>query len=219
MNGFPALPELYVTPSAAQGLRDEAARRLQWVLSPEQMRDLALLMDGAMFPLRGYLAQADHAAVAAGGRLASGAFWPSPLALEVSADFAAPLEPGEDIALCAPDGAVLAILSVTDRWGGDPLLLGGRVKGLAPPPGRAADLTPNALRARFRAAGCTRVVAELGTAVTLRPDAGAAVVLPLAGAAAWQAVAARNHGATHLDTGGDAALRAVAAEVGLEPLG
>lgn len=219
MTPFAPLPELYLTPAAAQGLRDEAARRLKWTLAPEQMRDLSLLMDGAMFPLRGYLAEADHAAVVAGGRLASGALWPLALALEVPAGFAPDLEPGEDIALCAPGGPVLAMMSVTDRWGAGPVRLGGRVKGLSPMPGREAGLTPNALRARFRAAGCARVVAEPGTALTLRPDAGAPIRLPLAGAPLWQAILARNHGATHLDTGGDAGLRALAAEIGLEPLG
>ncbi len=219
MSLFAPLPELYVTEAAAQGLRDEAARRLRWALTPAQMRDLGLLMDGAMLPLRGYLGAADHAAVVAGGRLTSGAVWPLPLALEVSASFARDLEPGEDIALCGPDGAVLAMMSVTDRWGEDPVLLGGRVKGLAPVPGRDPALSPNALRARFRAAGATRVVAELGAGVVLHPDTGAPVHLPLAGAAVWQAIAARNHGATHLQTGDDAGLRALAAEVGLEPAG
>lgn len=216
MSAFAPLPELYVTEAAAEGLRNEATRRLQWRLTPGQMRDLGLLMDGAMLPLRGYLGEADHAAVLAGGRLASGAFWPLALALEVSDGFAHDLETGEDIALCGPDGAVLAMMSVTDRWGAGPVRLGGRVKGLAPVPGRDGALTPNALRARFRDLGAGRVVAELGEGVTLRPDAGEAVVLPIAGAAAWQAIAARNHGATHLATGGDAALRALAAEVGLE---
>lgn len=216
MTRFAPLPELYVSQAAAQGLRDEAGRRLQWRLTPEQLGDLGLLMDGAMLPLRGYLSQADFAAVAASGRLASGAVWPLALALAVEDGFARDLEPGEDLALCGPDGAVLAMLSVTDRWGAGPVRLGGRVKGLAPVPGRAAALTPNALRARFRDAGASRVVAALGTGVTLRPDLGEAVELAISGAALWQAIAARNHGATHLRAP-DEALRAIAAEAGLEP--
>lgn len=203
MTGFAPLPQLYVSAEAAQGLRAEAARRLRWVMAPAQMRDLALLMEGALLPLRGYPGPD------AGGPM-----------LEVPAGFAGDLEPGEDIALCAPGGEVLAMLSVTDRWGGDPVRLGGRVKGLAPVPGQDAELTPNALRARFRAAGCSRVVAELGAeAVTLRPDRGAEVALAVAGPPAVRAAFARNHGATHLALAGDAGLDAVAAEVGLEPLG
>lgn len=216
MSAFAPLPQLYVTDAAAEGLRNEAARRLQYRLDPAQLRDLGLLMDGAMLPLRGYLSQADHDAVLAGGRLASGARWPLPLVLEVPDSFIRDLEPGEDLALCGPDGAALAMLSVTDRWGSGPVRLGGRVKGLAPVPGRDAALTPNALRARWREAGATRVVAELGAGVTLHPDAGPVVALPIPGAPLWQAIAARNHGATHLRAP-DAALRAIAVEAGLEP--
>jgi sulfate adenylyltransferase len=219
MNRFAPLPELYVTEAAAQGLREDAARRLCWQLDAAQLRDLGLLMDGAMLPLRGYLSQTDAASVRDRGRLGSGAFWPLPLVLEVLDDFARDLETGEDIALAAPDGRVLAMMSVTDRWGGGPVRLGGRVKGLLPVPGRDAARTPNALRARFRASGAVRVLAEPGPGLTLRPDQGEAVVLALAGDPAWQVIVARNHGATHLVTAGDAALGRVAAELGLEPVG
>ena len=190
MTGFAPLPRLYVSA--------EAARRLGWVLTPAQMRDLDLLMEGALLPLRGYDAA-------------------GPL-LEVAADFARDLEPGEDIALRAPGGAVLAMLSVTDRWGEGPVRLAGRVKGLVPVPGQDGAQAPNALRARFRDAGCTRVVAELGAGITLRPDNGPAVVLDLPGPVALQARLARNHGATHLALAGDPALAALAAEAGLAPL-
>ena len=218
MSAFAPLPQLYVTDAAAEGLRAEAARRLRYRLDPAQLCDLGLLMDGAMLPLRGYLSQGDHAAVLADGRLASGARWPLPLVLELPDVCARDLEPGEDLALCDPDGGVLAMLSVTDRWGAGPVRLGGRVKGLAPVPGRDPALTPNALRTRFRDAGATRVVAELGAGVVLHPDAGGAVALPISGDPLWQAIAARNHGATHLRAP-DAGLRAIAAEAGLDPLG
>ncbi|MFC3569542.1 transcription antiterminator BlgG [Paracoccus simplex] len=225
MTAFAALPELYVSPAAGQGLRADAARLAAWDLTAEQTAELALMMDGGLFPLRGYLSQADHQAVLADGRLASGMVWPLPLALAVPDGLAAELEPGQDIALREPGGAVLAIMSVTDIWGAGPALLGGRIKGLAAPRGRDAALTPNALRARFRAAGCRQVLAELGAGgVMLRPDRGEPVALPLAvESALGQAILARNHGATHLLLPEDAAARrllcAHADGLGLDPVG
>ncbi len=175
---------LLVSPEAGQKLRAEAARMAAWDLTPRQSADLGLLIGGGFFPLRGFLTQADYDSVLAGMRLASGALWPMPLALEVDADFAARVEPGEDIALRSPGGAVMAILSVTDKWSPDgaegadlpgaagPICLGGPVKGLQVKGLQVEGLEgaglegagdahpgPNAWRARFRAQGCERVLA------------------------------------------------------------
>lgn len=217
---LPRLPELYVSPEAAQGLRADAARLPVWDLDPGQQAELALLAGGGLFPLRGYMTRAEHGAVQADMRLASGALWPLPLALAVSADFAAGVMPGQDVALHA-GGALVAILSVTDHWQEGTDLLGGRVKAL-PQPNSA--LSPNALRRLFQTAG--RVLAEpVAEGLLLRPDLGEPVLLPLPsqtgpGALLWLALVARNHGATHLRTGpeGRALLDRHRAEIGLEAL-
>ncbi|GEK66914.1 transcription antiterminator BlgG [Paracoccus denitrificans] len=174
---------LLVSPEAGQKLRAEAGRMAAWDLTARQMADLELLTGGGFLPLRGFLTQADYDSVLAGMRLTTGALWPMPVVLEVGADFAAQVDPGEDIALRGPDGAVMAILSVTDKWSPDrareaellfgsadpahpgvtlqraagPICLGGPVKGL---PG-AGDTRrgPNGWRAHFRAQGCERVLA------------------------------------------------------------
>lgn len=203
---FAPLPALYVTAEAAQALGADAARLPQWLLSADQQAGLGLLLDGALFPQRGYPG-ADGGADGLSG-------------LAVSGGFAATVAPGDDIALAVEDGRIVAVMSVTDRWGDGPVFLGGRVKGLAPLPGRDPAQTPNAMRARFHAAAATRVVAQLETGgVVLTPDRGAVERLRLAAPAPVQMIVARNHGATHLarPMDADAAFLAQADRIGLAP--
>ena len=208
--------ELYVSPDAATALRTEAEKLPAWPLDARQRGELALLMNGGFAPLRGYMSQAEYLAVPDGA-------WPVPLVLQVSADFSAGVQPGDDIAL-RDEGGVLAVMSVTDAWG-DPVLLGGRVKGLRRPNG----MTPNDVRALWREGGIDRVLAvqldhadrvapaarlaqDLDAALLVQPVAGVAVDAPAGAilaplpmtvptglqAVLWQGMVARNFGATHL---------------------
>lgn len=223
------VPELYVSAEAAAALQAGAARLPAWRLDSHQAGELGLLMNGGFAPLRGYMTRADHDVVAQGAVLP----WPAPLALQVDADFAARVQPGDDIALRDRHGE-LAVMSVTDAWG-DPVLLGGKVKGLRRP---AGAMTPNHLRALFRDRGADRVLAvqprrqdqvapavrlasQLDAVLLIQPLPGtvidppaAAIVAPLAvpppsgpRALLWQGLVARNHGATHVVLEGDAAAR------------
>lgn len=87
-----------------------------WDLTQRQLCDLELLMNGGFHPLKGFLTEADYDGVVNDMRLSSGALWPMPITLDVSEEFAAKAEPGTDIALRDPEGVILAILSVTNRW-------------------------------------------------------------------------------------------------------
>ncbi|HDR29492.1 bifunctional sulfate adenylyltransferase/adenylylsulfate kinase, partial [Rhodovulum sp.] len=183
------IPELYVSPESAQKLKLEAGTLPSWDLTPRQICDLELLMNGGFNPLKGFLSQADYDSVVENMRLADGTLWPMPITLDVSEDFAAGIEPGQDIALRDQEGVILAILSVTDRWtpdkareaekvfGADDLAhpgvnylhhtagkvyLGGPVTGIQQPVHydfRARRDTPNELRAYFRKLGWRRIVA------------------------------------------------------------
>ncbi len=183
------IPELYVSHESAQKLKREAASLPGWDLTPRQICDLELLMNGGFNPLKGFLGQADYESVVETMRLADGTLWPMPITLDVSEDFAATIEPGQDIALRDQEGVILATLSVTDKWvpdkareaekvfGADDLAhpavnylhntagrvyLGGPVTGIQPPVHydfKALRDTPNELRARFRKLGWRRVVA------------------------------------------------------------
>lgn len=213
--------ELFVSDAMAGALSQQAARLPGWRLSPRQMTQLDLLMNGGFFPLKGYLTRADHEAVQEGLQLSSGMFWPLPATLDVDAAFAAQVQPGDDIALHGAGGTALAVMSVTDIWpagrqGAGPVHLGGPVKGLAPSP--LAGTSPNARRAQAAA----HVVALSADdprreALQRRLEAAGIAHLPLdppplpgcAGRLAlMQAVLARNFGATELviveDLAGDA---------------
>jgi sulfate adenylyltransferase len=81
--------------------------------------DLDLLITGAMFPLTGFLGRADYESVLARMRLADGVLWPMPITLDVPADVARRLGPGDGLALREPDGSLLAVLWVDDVWAPD----------------------------------------------------------------------------------------------------
>ncbi|MGB3556831.1 MAG: bifunctional sulfate adenylyltransferase/adenylylsulfate kinase [Jannaschia sp.] len=187
--GLAPIPELYVAAESARKLRGEAGEFPSWDLSPRQVCDLELLMNGGFAPLRGFLGQADYEAVVAGMRLADGTLWPMPITLDVSEDFAEGVAEGQDIALRDPEGVILAILSISDLWRPDkaaeavgvygaddlahpgvrylhdvagPVYLGGTVTGIQAPVHydfRGRRDTPNELRAQFRKLGWRRIVA------------------------------------------------------------
>lgn len=183
------LPELYVSHDSAQKLKPQAAALLSWDLTPRQICDLELLMNGGFHPLKGFLGQADYEGVVRNMRLADGALWPMPITLDVSEAFAEKVEPGQDIALRDQEGVILAILSVSNKWRPDksaeakgvfgaddiahpavnylhnvagPVYLGGPVIGIQQPVHydfKARRDTPNELRALFRKLGWKKIVA------------------------------------------------------------
>ena len=110
------IPELYVSNESAAKLRVEAGELLSWDLTPRQVCDLELLMNGGFNPLKGFLSEEDYDGVVENMRLADGALWPMPITLDISEAFAGKIEEGQDIALRDAEGVILAILSVTDKW-------------------------------------------------------------------------------------------------------
>jgi sulfate adenylyltransferase len=183
------IPELYVSADSAQKLKAEAGNMPSWDLTPRQICDLELLMNGGFYPLKGFLTEADYNSVVDDMHLTTGDIWPIPVNLDVSQAFADTIEPGQDIALRDQEGVILAILSITDKWtpnksheaekvfGADdlahpavnylhntagPVYLGGPITGIQPPTHydfRARRDTPNELRAFFRKLGWRRIVA------------------------------------------------------------
>ena len=110
------IPELYVSPESARKLKQEAGELNSLDLTPRQICDLELLMNGGFHPLKGFLTRADHERVVEEMRLADGTLWPMPVALDVGEAFAERIAPGQDIALRDQEGVILAIMSVTDKW-------------------------------------------------------------------------------------------------------
>jgi len=183
------IPELYVSYESAQKLKIEAGQLISWDLTPRQVCDLELLMNGGFNPLKGFLSQEDYDSVVDRMRLADGTLWPMPITLDVPDAFAEKLEIGQDIALRDQEGVILATMTVTDRWvpnkaleaekvfGADDsahpavnylhntagaVYLGGPVTGIQQPVHydfKGRRDTPNELRALFRKLGWRKVVA------------------------------------------------------------
>jgi len=183
------IPELYVSYESAQKLKVEAGDLPSHNLTPRQICDLELLMNGGFHPLKGFLSEADYDSVVERMRLADGTLWPMPITLDVSQQEAETISVGEDIALRDQEGVILATMTVTDKWvpdkareaekvfGADDaahpavnylhntagkVYLGGPVTGIQQPihyDFRARRDTPNELRAYFRKLGWRKVVA------------------------------------------------------------
>ena len=110
-NNLAPIPELYVSYDSAQKLKVEAADLVSHDLTPRQICDLELLMNGGFNPLKGFLTEEDYDSVVENMRLADGSLWPMPITLDVSEDFAESIELGQDIALRDPEVRALAGLS------------------------------------------------------------------------------------------------------------
>ena len=188
-NNLTPIPELYVSYDSSQKLKVEAANLVSHDLTPRQICDMELLMNGGFYPLKGFLSEADYNGVVDNMRLEDGSLWPMPITLDVSEEFADSLELGQDIALRDQEGVILGTMTVTDRWTPDKskeaekvfgadddahpavnylhntagkVYLGGPITGIQQPVHydfRARRDTPNELRAYFRKLGWRRVVA------------------------------------------------------------
>ena len=108
--------ELFVSYDSAQKLKIEAGNLTSHDLTPRQICDLELLMNGGFNPLKGFLSEADYNSVVDTMRLSTGELWPMPITLDVSEDFAASIELGQDIALRDQEGVILGTMTVADRW-------------------------------------------------------------------------------------------------------
>lgn len=183
------IPELYVSQESAKKLKIAASELQSWDLTPRQICDLELLMNGGFFPLKGFLGKKDYDNVVENMRLTDGSLWPMPINLDVTDEFSEKIKQGEDIALKDQEGVILAILSISDIWTPNKnkeavmvfgandkshpavnylhnkagsVYVGGMVTGIQPPTHydfRARRNTPNELRAYFRKLGWQRIVA------------------------------------------------------------
>ncbi|HKF76242.1 MAG TPA: bifunctional sulfate adenylyltransferase/adenylylsulfate kinase [Candidatus Dormibacteraeota bacterium] len=111
-----ALVDLMMGDARRAELREESAAWPSWDLTPRQLCDLELLLNGGFSPLRGFLGRRDYESVRDRMRLADGTLWPMPVTLDVSADLGSSLAAGSALALRDPEGVMLAVLHVSDAW-------------------------------------------------------------------------------------------------------
>ncbi len=183
------LVNLLAQPSRASTLKAESREWPSWNLGERQLCDLELLATGGFSPLSGFMDRRSYEAVCRSMRLEDGTLWPIPVVLDVTEELAAQAEPGARVALRDPEGVMLAVLTVQDRWTPDrraearqvygtdsaehpgvaqilrasnPVYLGGPVEVLQLPDHydfRALRLTPADLRAEFARLGWRKVIA------------------------------------------------------------
>ena len=184
-----SLVNLIIDENRSAQIKNESRDWPSHDLTPRQLCDLELLLNGGFSPLTGFMARADYDRVCADMRLADGTLWPMPIMLDVSEELAKTLEPGSNVALRDPEGVMLAALHVDDVWQPDreaeaaavfgttspehpgvaqllnqtqPYYVGGVVTGLHPVTHydyRLLRHSPEELRAEFVKLGWTRVVA------------------------------------------------------------
>ena len=183
------LLDLVVDPELGDELRAASLDWPSWDLTPRQICDLELLLNGAFSPLAGFMTPRDYDPVCEKMRLADGTLWPIPITLDITEDAAEGLEAGSHLALRDPEGVMLAVLHVEDLWRPDrareaervcattdrehpgvahlleesnPMYVGGRVEGLQLPVHydfRELRSTPRQLREDFARLGWRRIVA------------------------------------------------------------
>ncbi len=110
------LKNLYLAPEQARAEKEKALEYHSWDLTPRQLCDIELLLNGAFSPLEGFLCRNDYQQVLEHMRLGNGTLWPLPITLDVTPEFADTIGAGGDIALRDAEGLVIAIMHVSDIW-------------------------------------------------------------------------------------------------------
>jgi len=105
-----------LTGTAAADARATAASAPRVTLSEVGMADLEMIATGAYSPLTGFLGQADYTRVVNEMRLADGTLWSIPITLPVSESRAEMLRDGQPVGLYAPDGRLVGLLELRERY-------------------------------------------------------------------------------------------------------
>ena len=183
------LKELIVDEARALELKEASRDWVSWDLTPRQICDLELLLNGGFSPLEGFLNKSEWESVCRSMRLSDGTIWPMPITLDVPEEVAQKLSPGQFLALRDPEGVLLAALEVEETFKPDKKFeaenvfgtsnpkhpgvgylmqqahewyVGGKLLGLQLPlhyDFRPLRQTPAELRERFARSGWQQVVA------------------------------------------------------------
>ena len=183
------LKNLYLDEAAALEEKARARDLPSWDLTPRQLCDIEMLLNGAFSPLEGFLAEADYRRVLSDMRLTSGVVWPMPITLDVTPQFAEKLKEGDTLALRDGEGVLTATMEIASIYRPDRELeaksvfgttdakhpavnylktrsnevyLGGQLRGVEPPMHydfKHLRDTPKEMRDRFHKLGWRRIVA------------------------------------------------------------
>ena len=108
---------LLLTGAALQKELKKAAKLKQLKISSRETADLVMMGIGAFTPLKGFMAKKDWKGVCDKYKMADGTFWPVPVTLSASAEFANSLKKNEEITLVDDEsGTVMATMKVTEKY-------------------------------------------------------------------------------------------------------
>ncbi len=110
------LVNLVLSADEAETLKNSAGDFPSITLDYRQLCDLELLMNGAFSPLTGYMDEETFSSVLNSMQLPDGTLWPVPVTLDVEQAFAKDLKPNDKIALRDPEGFMVAVLTLKQKW-------------------------------------------------------------------------------------------------------
>lgn len=110
------LVDRVVTETHAQQLRSETETAPAISLSVSQYQDVVNIATGRFSPIKGFLTRNDFLKVVHDLALEDGTVWPLPITLDVSAEIADALTPGEYAALEDPEGTVIGAIEIEEVY-------------------------------------------------------------------------------------------------------
>ena len=109
-HGGGPLVDLRTSGSEQESLRERAKGLTQLRLDARELTDLELLTIGGFTPLRGFMTQEECRSVVDEMHLPSGVPWSIPVALSTTAERAAELKEGQELALTSQAGDIVAVI-------------------------------------------------------------------------------------------------------------
>ena len=132
-HGGPTLKPLLASESDCVAGLARAENLTSVPLSSREVSDLFMFAMGAYTPLDGFMGEADWRGACIDMKLADGLFWPIPITASCSDAVANTIAVGDDVALTDEDGAILGILTVSEKYVIDKTLECESVYGTADP--------------------------------------------------------------------------------------
>lgn len=105
----------YINLDEIAAFRTAALEFPSWGLSDRQICDVELILNGAFFPLTGFMTEADANTVIESNTWQDH-FFPVPIMLDVTAGFADQVTVGQDISLRDGEGALIAVLKLAEKF-------------------------------------------------------------------------------------------------------
>src|SRR3990172_6510746 len=111
------LMPLLLEGAALQKELKKAKTLKQLKISSRETADLVMMGIGAFTPLTGFMTKKDWKGVCDKYKMADGTFWPVPVTLSATADFANAIKKNEEITLVDEEsGSVMATMKVTEKY-------------------------------------------------------------------------------------------------------